>query len=66
MGLSERQINAVKYVKEKGRINNLDYQKLNSISRQSATRDLSELTGKLIFKQTGKVGQGTYYSLKTN
>ena len=66
MGLSERQINAVKYVKEKGRINNLDYQKLNSISRQSATRDLSELTEKLIFGQIGKVGQGTYYSLKNN
>lgn len=66
MGLSERQINAVKYVKEKGRINNLDYQKLNSISRQSATRDLSELTEKLIFEQIGKVGQGTYYSLKNN
>lgn len=66
LGFSDRQIKAVKFVKEKGRINNLDYQKLNSISRQSATRDLSELTGKLIFEQIGKVGQGTYYSLKNN
>lgn len=34
LGLNERQIKAVMYVKEKGRITNKEYQEINHISRQ--------------------------------
>jgi len=43
LGLNERQIRAVLYVKEKGSITNKGYQNLFSVSRQTATRDLSDL-----------------------
>lgn len=41
------------YVKEKGRITNRDYQKEFSVSRQTATRDLTELVEKKLFKLQG-------------
>ncbi len=61
MGLNERQIKAVLYVKEKGRISNQEYQKLNNCSRNTATNDLRELIEKNIIKTSGKKGQGAYY-----
>ena len=61
-GLNERQIVAVKYVVEKGKITNKEYQKINNISKATASRDLSELceTHK-IFLKTGSTGAGTEY-----
>jgi len=41
LGLNERQIKTVMYVKEKGGITNKEYQKTFSVSRQTATRDLN-------------------------
>ncbi|PKM91971.1 MAG: hypothetical protein CVU81_03010, partial [Euryarchaeota archaeon HGW-Euryarchaeota-1] len=38
MGLNDRQIKAVKYVKEKGRITNREYRQLNNISDEGARR----------------------------
>jgi len=43
LGLNERQVGAVLYVKEKGSITNKEYRELFGVSRQTATRDLSEL-----------------------
>jgi len=63
MGLNERQIKAVIYVKEKGRITNKEYQAINNISRQMATIDLSILADKGIFARIGKVGRGIAYRL---
>lgn len=64
MGLNERQIKAIEFVKEKGSITNTDYQNLNSVSRATASRDLSDLVDKFnIFIKIGEVGQGTNYSL---
>ena len=56
MGLNERQILAVLYVKEKGKITNKEYQNNFSVSRQTATRDLTELAnrGLLALQGTGK------------
>lgn len=51
--MNERQIKAVIYVKEKGKITNRDYQKEFSVSRQTATRDLTELVEKKLFKLQG-------------
>jgi ATP-dependent DNA helicase RecG len=63
LGLNERQIKAVLYVKEKGKITNAEYQQLNSVSRQTASNDLSEIVDKyLIFSNVG-VGAGSYYEI---
>jgi len=63
MGLNERQIKAVMYMKEKGRITNREYQKINNCHRNTATQDLSELVAKGILKESGKKGAGSYYEI---
>jgi len=64
-GLNERQIKAVKYVKEKGKITNREYQEISKISERTATRDLLDLVVKKIFVQVGSTGKGTNYILMT-
>jgi len=64
MGLTERQIMAVMYVKEKGTISNSEYVEIARISKPTATRDLSTLTEKGIFEKLGVTGKGTIYKLK--
>jgi len=64
IGLSERQIKAVMYVKERGKITNKEYQNIADISKRTASRDLKELINKGIFKQIGATGKGTYYVLQ--
>ena len=61
-GLKSRQLKAVQYVKEKGKITNKEYQEINSIAKPSATRDLSELVTKGIFVNKGK-GAGSFYEI---
>jgi len=64
IGLNARQIKAVLYVKEKGRITNSEYQEINSVSKRTASNDLSELGEKYkIFKQLG-ASVGTYYEIE--
>jgi len=63
MGLNERQIRAVMYVKERGRITNKEYQEINGVSKATATRELSWLIEKGILFKSGITGKGTYYSL---
>jgi len=63
LDLNERQIKAVMFVKREGKITNKKYQEINSVSRQTATRELSHLAQKGIFKQVGVTGKGTYYTL---
>ena len=64
MGLSERQIKAVNYIKEKGKIINREYQQLNNVSKRTATRDFEGLVKKGIIIQIGSTGKGTEYTLK--
>lgn len=61
MGLNERQVKAVLYVKEKGKITNGDYQELNKCSRNTVTNDLRKLIQKGIIKESGKKGAGAFY-----
>ena len=63
LGLNPRQVKGVLYVKEKGRITNSEYQKLNEVSKPTATRDLSELveTYKLLINIG--FGAGSHYEL---
>lgn len=64
MGLSERQLLAVSYVKEHETISNAEYQSIAGISKSTATRELKELKLKNILVSEGIVGRGTVYKLK--
>jgi len=64
LGLNSRQINAIDYLKENKKITNSEYQKLNAVSKATATRDLTELFEKYrLVIRTGEVGSGTIYKL---
>ncbi len=63
LGLNERQIKAVMYVKEKGKITNKEYRELNSISDEGARIDLSRLVEMDILEQKGS-GRSVHYVLK--
>jgi len=63
MGLNERQIKAVLYVKEKGKITNREYQELTLVSKPTSTRDLQALVELGLLEQRGITGKGTYYVL---
>ncbi|ADQ40173.1 putative transcriptional regulator [Caldicellulosiruptor acetigenus I77R1B] len=65
LGLNERQIRAVMYVKEKGRITNKEYQEICSVSKATATRDLTELVNMGIFSICG-VGKRTLHYILMN
>jgi len=63
LGLNDRQIKAVLYVKEKGKITNGEYQTLNSVSKRTATNDLSELVEKYKLINNVGFGAGSFYEL---
>lgn len=63
LGLNDRQIKAVSFVKEKGRISNKEYQEIFSVARMTATRDLKELVEKDVLKSSDTKGAGSYYEL---
>jgi len=65
IGLNERQIKAVKYIREHGSITNRVYRKLVGISDEGARLDLNELVAKGIIKMVGK-GRGLHYVLSKN
>ena len=64
MGLNERQIKAVLYVKEHGKITNREYRKLTTISDEGARLDLKQLVEKGILKTRG-AGRSTRYVLRS-
>ena len=61
LGLNDRQIKAVMYVKENRKITNSKYQKLNDVSKPMASIDLKDLVERNILKRLGKTGRGTEY-----
>ena len=63
LGLNARQVKAVLFVKEKGRITNKEYQELNEVARITATRDLSVLVKNGILKSSESKGAGSFYEL---
>lgn len=64
LDLNDRQVKAILYAKERGKITNSDYQLLNGVSKATATRDLTELVEKSkILKRNGGIGAGTNYIL---
>ncbi len=65
LNLSERQVKAVLYIKEKGKISNKKYQEICEVSKGTATKELRELIEKFdILERKGNVGAGTYYVIK--
>lgn len=57
------------YVKENGKITNMEYQEINRVSRQTSSRELTALTDIHVLNRIGRTGQATYYELaavKTN
>jgi len=66
MGLSERQLKAINYLKEQGSITNTEYQEVTGVSKRTATRELSELISKdILIPEGGTRGRGKFYRLKT-
>lgn len=61
--LNERQIKAVLYAKENKRITNKEYQQICNTSERTASRELSDLVKKSVFRQRGITGKGTAYVL---
>jgi len=62
--LNNRQIKAVLFTKENGKITNGEYQEINDCARNTASNDLSELVEKNILNPSGQKGAGAFYSLK--
>ena len=63
LGLNERQIKAVLYVKEKGRITNAEYQDINDISKRTAAYDLVEMVEKYKILKLIGAGAGICYEI---
>jgi ATP-dependent DNA helicase RecG len=53
LGLNDRQVKAVLYVKEKGRITNKEYQEINDVTDQTALRDIKILVENNVFIKAG-------------
>jgi len=64
LGLNERQIKAVMYVKEKGKITNKEYREFAGLSDEGARIDLNELSKKDLLQPKGK-GRSVHYILGT-
>lgn len=64
LGLNDRQLKAVEYVKEKGKITNKEYQTLNTISERTASRELLELTEKRVLKSSETKGAGSHFYIE--
>lgn len=66
LGLNERQVKAVLYVKEKGKITNSEYQEINDIKKSVSAAELQYVTDRGILLKVGSTGRGTKYVLPDN
>ena len=60
LGLNERQVKAVLYVKEKGEITTSAYTKLYAVAERTARNDLNELSDKQMLKRIGETNLAKY------
>jgi ATP-dependent DNA helicase RecG len=60
VGLNERQIKAVEYLSEQGKITNREYRQMFDVSQKTAADDLSGLMEKQLVKRQG-AGRSTIY-----
>ena len=66
LGLNERQLQAVKYVKEKGHLTNKEYREILNLSRRTAIRDLTDLCEKKVFRKIQASGRNVRYVLMSH
>lgn len=60
--LNERQKKAIVYLRENGKITNKNYQDINQVSRETASRDLAQLLENGILKSSGIKGAGSFFT----
>ena len=65
LGLNERQIAAVVYVRQHASITNADHRALAGVQRKTAARDLDGLVSLGVLERTGE-RKGTRYVLRKN
>lgn len=58
--LNTRQLKALEFLREKGKIRNADYQILNNVSKRTASRELKEMVDKEVIELSG-IGAGANY-----
>lgn len=63
IGLNSRQVKAVLYVKERGKITNKVYQEMNDVSRNTASSELKELENVFGILINKGQGAGSFYEL---
>jgi ATP-dependent DNA helicase RecG len=63
LGLNDRQVKAVLYVKENGKITNGEYQKINDCSRNTASAELKEIENNHNLLNHNGYGAGSFYEL---
>ncbi len=63
LNINERQIKAILYTKEHGKITNSSYQEINNTGKTLATEELSDLVNKELIQQSGTKGRGSRYEL---
>ncbi len=63
LGLNERQLLAMAFVKENGSITNSKYQAICHVSKSTATRDIKELEDKGVLANQGTKGSSAVYGL---
>lgn len=66
MGLNERQMQGMAYLKQQGRINNHEYQKITGAIVRTASRDLNHLASIGLIKKVGPTGRNAHYVLGRN
>ncbi|MDR7543524.1 MAG: ATP-binding protein [Armatimonadota bacterium] len=64
MGLNDRQVQAVLYVKARGGINNKEYRELTGAKERTATAELGDLVEKGVLERIGSTGRGTRYAAR--
>jgi ATP-dependent DNA helicase RecG len=65
LGLNNRQVKAVLYTKENSKMTNKIFQKINNVSKRTATNELNKLVEEFeLLKKIGSSGAGISYTIK--
>lgn len=65
LDLNDRQLTAIKFVKQTGKITNSKYQELIGVTRKTSMRDLNDLINQSVFELVGEK-RGAYYVILKN
>jgi ATP-dependent DNA helicase RecG len=66
MGMNERQIRALHFVRQNGSISNSQYQSLTGVARRTAARDLEHLEAQGVLLRPVQAGRAVRYVLATH